>query len=80
MPAFRIFPDRTLFALAEARPASEGALMAVTGVGTEARAALRFGPAEAARRGPLKALRARAGTQLHALPRRSRLLNTTFTA
>ena len=33
VPAFRIFPDRTLFALAEARPASEDALMAVTGVG-----------------------------------------------
>jgi len=33
VPAFRIFPDRTLFALAEARPASEGALMDVTGVG-----------------------------------------------
>jgi DNA topoisomerase-3 len=33
VPAFRIFPDRTLFALAEARPASEDALVAVTGVG-----------------------------------------------
>ena len=33
VPAFRIFPDRTLFALAEARPASEDTLMAVTGVG-----------------------------------------------
>ena len=33
VPAFRIFPDRTLFALAEARPGSEDTLMAVTGVG-----------------------------------------------
>jgi DNA topoisomerase III len=33
VPAFRIFPDRTLFALAEASPASEDALMSVTGVG-----------------------------------------------
>jgi DNA topoisomerase-3 len=33
VPAFRIFPDRTLFALAEARPATEAALMDVTGVG-----------------------------------------------
>jgi superfamily II DNA helicase RecQ len=33
VPAFRIFPDRTLFALAGARPASEAALTDVTGVG-----------------------------------------------
>jgi DNA topoisomerase-3 len=43
VPAFRIFPDRTLFALAEARPASEGALMDVTGVGL--RLARLYGPA-----------------------------------
>jgi DNA topoisomerase-3 len=33
VPAFRIFGDRTLFALAESRPRSEGALLAVTGLG-----------------------------------------------
>jgi DNA topoisomerase-3 len=33
IPAFRIFGDRTLFALAESRPQSEGALLAVTGLG-----------------------------------------------
>ncbi len=33
IPAFRIFGDRTLFALAESRPESEGQLLAVTGVG-----------------------------------------------
>jgi hypothetical protein len=33
VPAFRIFGDRTLFALAEARPESEGALLAVPGLG-----------------------------------------------
>ncbi len=33
MPAFRIFGDRTLFALAEARPETEGALLAVPGLG-----------------------------------------------
>jgi len=43
VPAFRIFPDRTLFALAEARPASEDTLTAVTGVGP--RLARLYGPA-----------------------------------
>jgi DNA topoisomerase-3 len=43
VPAFRIFPDRTLFALAEARPASDDALMAVTGVGP--RLVRPYGPA-----------------------------------
>jgi DNA topoisomerase-3 len=43
VPAFRIFPDRTLFALAEARPASDSALMDVTGVGP--RLARLYGPA-----------------------------------
>ena len=43
VPAFRIFPDRTLFALAEARPGSEDTLMAVTGVGP--RLARLYGPA-----------------------------------
>ena len=33
VPAFRIFGDRTLFALAEARPTSEGALLDVPGLG-----------------------------------------------
>ncbi len=33
IPAFRIFGDRTLFALAETRPEDEGALLAVTGLG-----------------------------------------------
>ncbi len=33
VPAFRIFGDRTLFALAEARPADEGGLLAVPGLG-----------------------------------------------
>jgi DNA topoisomerase-3 len=33
VPAFRIFGDRTLFALAEARPRDEGALLAVPGLG-----------------------------------------------
>jgi superfamily II DNA helicase RecQ len=33
MPAFRIFGDRTLFALAAARPASEGELLGVPGLG-----------------------------------------------
>jgi DNA topoisomerase III len=33
MPAFRIFGDRTLFALAAARPASEGELLEVPGLG-----------------------------------------------
>jgi DNA topoisomerase-3 len=33
IPAFRIFGDRTLFALAESRPESESALLAVTGLG-----------------------------------------------
>jgi DNA topoisomerase-3 len=33
VPAFRIFGDRTLFALAESRPQSEGALLAVPGLG-----------------------------------------------
>jgi DNA topoisomerase-3 len=33
VPAFRIFGDRTLFALAASRPASEGALLSVTGLG-----------------------------------------------
>ena len=39
VPAFRIFPDRTLLALAEARPASEDALMERDGRRPEARAA-----------------------------------------
>ena len=43
VPAFRIFPDRTLLALAEARPASEDALMDVAGVGP--RLARLYGPA-----------------------------------
>jgi DNA topoisomerase-3 len=43
VPAFRIFPDRTLLALAEARPASEDALMEVTGVGP--RLVRLYGPA-----------------------------------
>jgi DNA topoisomerase-3 len=43
VPAFRIFTDRTLFALAEARPASEDALMAVTGLGP--RLVRLYGPA-----------------------------------
>ena len=43
VPAFRVFPDRTLLALAAARPASEDALMAVTGVGP--RLARLHGPA-----------------------------------
>jgi superfamily II DNA helicase RecQ len=43
VPAFRIFPDRTLLALAEARPASEDTLMAVTGVGP--RLVRLYGPA-----------------------------------
>jgi DNA topoisomerase-3 len=43
VPAFRIFADRTLFALAEARPASEDALMAVTGLGP--RLVRLYGPA-----------------------------------
>ena len=43
VPAFRIFPDRTLFALAEARPASEDTLMDVTGVGP--RLVRLYGPA-----------------------------------
>jgi superfamily II DNA helicase RecQ len=43
VPAFRIFPDRTLFALAEGRPASEDALTAVTGVGP--RLTRLYGPA-----------------------------------
>ena len=43
VPAFRIFPDRTLLALAEARPASEDALMAVAGVGP--RLVRLYGPA-----------------------------------
>jgi len=33
LPAFRIFGDRTLFALAAERPTSEGALLAVSGLG-----------------------------------------------
>ena len=33
MPAFRVFGDRTLLALAEARPETEGALLAVPGLG-----------------------------------------------
>jgi DNA topoisomerase-3 len=33
IPAFRIFGDRTLFALAESRPGDEGALLAVSGLG-----------------------------------------------
>ncbi len=33
MPAFRVFPDRTLRALAEQRPRSESELLAVSGVG-----------------------------------------------
>jgi DNA topoisomerase-3 len=33
VPAFRIFGDRTLLALAEARPASEAALFDVPGLG-----------------------------------------------
>jgi DNA topoisomerase-3 len=33
IPAFRIFGDRTLFALAASRPGSEGALLAVPGLG-----------------------------------------------
>jgi DNA topoisomerase-3 len=33
VPAFRIFGDRTLFALAQARPASEGGLLEVPGLG-----------------------------------------------
>jgi DNA topoisomerase-3 len=33
VPAFRIFGDRTLFALAETHPASEDALLAVPGIG-----------------------------------------------
>jgi DNA topoisomerase-3 len=33
VPAFRIFGDRTLFALAASRPESEGALLAVPGLG-----------------------------------------------
>jgi DNA topoisomerase III len=33
IPAFRIFGDRTLFALAASRPESEGALLAVPGLG-----------------------------------------------
>jgi len=33
VPAFRIFGDRTLFALAASRPGSEGALLAVPGLG-----------------------------------------------
>jgi superfamily II DNA helicase RecQ len=43
VPAFRIFPDRTLFALAEARPGGEDTLTAVTGVGP--RLARLYGPA-----------------------------------
>jgi DNA topoisomerase-3 len=43
VPAFRIFPDRTLFALAESRPASEDTLMAVTGIGP--RLVRLYGPA-----------------------------------
>jgi superfamily II DNA helicase RecQ len=43
VPAFRIFADRTLFALAEARPASEDTLMAVTGLGP--RLVRLYGPA-----------------------------------
>jgi len=41
LPAFRIFGDRTLFALAEARPTGEAALMAVPGLGP--RLAERYG-------------------------------------
>jgi DNA topoisomerase-3 len=33
IPAFRIFGDRTLFALAESRPGNEGELLAVSGLG-----------------------------------------------
>ncbi len=43
MPAFRIFPDRTLLALAEARPTSDEALMEVAGVGP--RLVRLYGPA-----------------------------------
>jgi DNA topoisomerase-3 len=43
VPAFRIFPDRTLLALAEARPTSEDALTDVTGVGP--RLVRLYGPA-----------------------------------
>ena len=43
VPAFRIFPDRTLLSLAEARPASEDALIEVSGVGP--RLARLYGPA-----------------------------------
>ena len=43
VPAFRIFGDRTLFALAEARPENEGALLAVPGLGPKL--AQRYGEA-----------------------------------
>jgi superfamily II DNA helicase RecQ len=43
VPAFRIFADRTLFALAEALPASEDTLLAVTGLGP--RLVRLYGPA-----------------------------------
>jgi DNA topoisomerase-3 len=43
VPAFRIFPDRTLLALADARPAREDALADVTGVGP--RLVRLYGPA-----------------------------------
>jgi DNA topoisomerase-3 len=33
VPAFRIFPDRTLLALAVARPSTEDDLLAVPGIG-----------------------------------------------
>jgi DNA topoisomerase-3 len=33
VPAFRVFGDRTLLALAEARPTGEDALLAVPGLG-----------------------------------------------
>ena len=33
MPAFRIFPDRTLNAIVQARPSSEEELLQVTGIG-----------------------------------------------
>jgi DNA topoisomerase-3 len=41
VPAFRIFPDRTLLALAAARPRDEDELLAVSGIG--AALATRYG-------------------------------------
>jgi len=43
VPAFRIFGDRTLLALAESRPASEATLLAVPGLGPKL--VQRYGPA-----------------------------------